>query len=313
MELGELLRQLVFDYTLRTIVLGCALLGIANGALGAFALLRRQSLIGDSLSHAALPGVCIAFLLAGETKNPLILLIGAAISGWLGSVLAAVITQNTRIKDDAAQGIVLATFFGTGYVLLSLIQSSAGAGQAGLDKYLFGSAASLIERDVQTIAVLSIVALSVLGWFYKEFKLLAFDGEFLASLGFPRRRLELLLTSLTVIVVVVGLQIVGVILMVAMLIAPAAAARQWTNRLSAMIGISMFVGAAAGVIGAVVSALEANTPTGPAIVLALTAMVIFSFAFGAERGLVWNALRARRNRRTALAHGSDAPVYAAGD
>ena len=210
MELGELLRQLVFDYTLRTIVLGCALLGIANGALGAFALLRRQSLIGDSLSHAALPGVCIAFLLAGETKNPLILLIGAAISGWLGSVLAAVITQNTRIKDDAAQGIVLATFFGTGYVLLSLIQSSAGAGQAGLDKYLFGSAASLIERDVQTIAVLSIVALSVLGWFYKEFKLLAFDGEFLASLGFPRRRLELLLTSLTVIVVVVGLRIVGV-------------------------------------------------------------------------------------------------------
>jgi manganese/zinc/iron transport system permease protein len=315
MELGTLLHQLVFDYTLRTIVLGCAVLGIASGALGTFALLRRQSLIGDSLSHAALPGVCVAFLLAGETKNPLILLIGAAISGWLGSILASVITQNTRIKDDAAQGIVLASFFGTGYVLLSLIQSSAGAGQAGLDKYLFGSAASLVERDVQTIGALSILVLFVLGFCYKEFKLMAFDGDFLTSLGLPRRRLDLLLTTLTVIVVVVGLQIVGVILMVAMLIAPAAAARQWTNRLSRMIAIAMFVGASAGVIGAIASALEASTPTGPAIVLALSAMVVFSFAFGTERGLVWNAVRARRDRRTALArvHARDTKVYAAGD
>lgn len=311
MELGEILHQLVFDYTLRTIVVGCALLGIANGALGAFALLRRQSLIGDSLSHAALPGVCVAFLLAGETKDPLILLIGAAASGWLGSVLTSVIMQNTRIKDDAAQGIVLATFFGTGYVLLSLIQGNAGAGQAGLDKYLFGSAASLIERDVQTIGALSVVALGLLGLFYKEFKLLAFDPDFLSSMGFPRRRLDLLLTSLTVIVVVVGLQIVGVILMVAMLIAPAAAARQWTNRLGVMVVISMFVGAAAGVIGAVVSALEASTPTGPAIVLALTAMVLLSFVFGSERGLLWNWLRARRNRRLVLSH--DKRAYAAGD
>jgi manganese/zinc/iron transport system permease protein len=312
MELGQLFHQIVFDYTLRTIVLGCALLGLANGALGALALLRRQSLIGDSLSHAALPGVCVAFLLAGESKDPLVLLIGAGVSAWLGSLLASVITQNTRIKDDAAQGIVLATFFGTGYVLLSLIQGRAGAGQAGLDKFLFGSAASLIERDVQTIAALSALALGLMMLFYKEFKLLTFDPEFLASMGFPRRRLDVLLTTLIVIVVVVGLQIVGVILMVAMLIAPAAAARQWTNRLGAMIGISMAIGALSGVAGALVSALEANMPTGPAVVIVLTIAVLFSFIFGAERGLLWAWIRSRRSRQRALARGTDR-AFAAGD
>jgi manganese/zinc/iron transport system permease protein len=140
--------------------------------------------------------------------------------------------------------------------------------------------------------------------FYKEFKLLAFNPEFLSSLGFPARRLDILLTSLTVIVVVVGLQIVGVILMVAMLIAPAAAARQWTNRLSVMVILSGAIGALAGVLGAVASALEAETPTGPAIVIALTVIVLLSFLFGGERGLVWSELRARRSRRALLNGGA---------
>jgi manganese/zinc/iron transport system permease protein len=312
MELGQLLHQMAFDYTLRTIALGCALLGLANGALGALALLRRQSLIGDSLSHAALPGVCVAFLIAGESKDPLVLLIGAGASAWIGSLIASAIAQNTRIKEDAAQGIVLATFFGTGYVLLSLIQGRAGAGQAGLDRYLFGSAASLIERDVQTIAALSALALGLMALFYKEFKLLVFDPEFLASMGFPRRRLDVLLTTLIVIAVVVGLQIVGVILMVAMLIAPAAAARQWTNRLGVMIVIAMAVGALSGVVGAAVTALQANMPTGPAVVIALTTAVIISFIFGAERGLLWTWVRSRRSRRRALAQSADR-AWAAGD
>ncbi len=287
--------ELFTDYTLRNVALGSALLGIVSGVLGCFAVLRRQGLLGDALAHAALPGICVAFLLTGS-KAPLVLLIGAALAGWLATTLLLTAVRETRLSADSVLAIVLSTFFGFGIVLLTFISKSENANQAGLDKFLFGQAATLIAEDVQTMGLLGAAALAVVAGLYKEFKLLAFDAEFAASLGFPARGLSVLLTSLIVIAVVIGLQTVGVVLMAAMLIGPAVAARQWTNRLGVMLILAAVFGAASGVSGALISVSDAHIPTGPVIILSLTAIVLGSLFFAPARGLVWSTIRRRQQR-----------------
>jgi manganese/zinc/iron transport system permease protein len=209
-----------------------------------------------------------------------------------------IITKNSRIKDDAALGIILSVFFGFGQVLLTFIQNKPNAAQAGLDKFLFGQAAALLMEDVITMAVLGAVSLILMALFWKEFKLISFDPEFGASLGFPIQALDILLTTLLVIAIVIGLQTVGVVLMSAMVVAPAAAARQWTNGLGKMVAISAVFGALAGVSGAVISSSTTHMPTGPTIVLSISTIVFISLLFAPNRGLIWNWIRQRRNRRT---------------
>ena len=245
MDLGRILYDLVFDYTLRTVALGAATLGLVSGVLGSFAVIRRQSLLGDAISHAALPGIALAFLLSGS-RAPLVLVLGAAIAGWLGTLAVMVAVRQTRVKEDAALGIVLSVFFGFGLVLLTYIQRRPDASQAGLDRFLFGQAATLLGRDIATMAVLGALALIAVILLWKEFKLLSFDREFAASVGYPTRLLDVVLTSLIVIAIVIGLQAVGVVLMSAMIVAPAAAARQWTDRLSMMVVLSGALGALVG-------------------------------------------------------------------
>ena len=284
------------DYTLMIVALGAALLGTVSGALGTYAVLRRQSLLGDAISHAALPGIAIAFLLIGS-KTPLILVLGAAIAGWLGTLLIMAIVRLTRIKYDSVLAIVLSTFFGFGLVLHTLIQRTGKANQAGLDTFLFGQAATMLERDVLTIGILGSVALIVMLVFWKELKLLVFDEGFAASIGLPIRALDVLLTSLLVIAIVLGLQAVGAVLMSAMLVAPAVAARQWTDRLRLMVFLAGCFGALAGVSGTIISSTASRIPTGPTIVLCATVVVGLSIAFAPNRGLVWERIRHRRNRR----------------
>jgi len=294
--LAELLGVALFsDYTLRTVALGSAALGVTSGALGTFAVLRRQSLLGDAISHAALPGVALAFLLTGS-KAPLVLVVGAALAGFLGTLVVLGVTRTTRIKYDSALGIVLSVFFGFGLVLLTFIQRRPDATQAGLDRFLFGQAAALLRRDLITQAVLGAVALALMLLVWKELKLLSFDPDFGQSLGFPIRALDVLLTSLLVIAIVIGLQTVGVVLMAAMVIAPAAAARQWTDRLGLVALLAGAFGAAAGVIGAVLSAEAEKLPTGPTIVLCASAIVLVSLLFAPRRGLLWREARGRRDR-----------------
>ena len=284
------------DYTLRTVALGSAALGLTSGALGTFAVLRRQSLLGDAISHAALPGVAVAFLLTGS-KAPLVLVGGAALAGFLGTLVVMGVTRTTRVKYDSALGIVLSVFFGVGLVLLTFIQRQPDASQAGLDRFLFGQAAGLLQRDLVTMAVLGGIALAVMLLVWKELKLLAFDPDYGASLGFPMRALDVLLTSLLVIAIVVGLQTVGVVLMAAMVIAPFAAARQWSDRLGVTAALAGAYGALAGVAGTVLSSETERLPTGPTIVLCATAIVVVSLLFAGRRGLVWQAVRGRRDRR----------------
>lgn len=291
MDWTTLFSDLLFDYTLRTVALGSAVLGLVSGALGAYAVLRRQSLVGDAISHAALPGVALAFIIT-QSKAPLVLMIGAGLAGWLATLVVLRITSSTRVKTDSALGIVLSVFFGFGLVLLSFIQRHVpNAAQAGLEKFLFGQAATLLMSDVVTMAAVGGIALAVMALFWKEFKLASFDPAFGASLGFPIRLLDVLLTTLLVVAIVIGLQTVGVVLMSAMVVAPAAAARQWTDRLGTMIGLSALFGALAGVSGAAISSLVPRLPTGPTIVLCISAVVVVSLLFAPNRGLVWARFR----------------------
>jgi manganese/zinc/iron transport system permease protein len=266
-DIVGLVGNLFADYTLRQVAMGAAMLGIVNGVLGSFAVLRKQSLLGDGISHAALPGIALAFLLTGS-KSSLALLLGAAAAGWIGTLLIMSIVKHTRVKYDSALGLVLSVFFGFGLVLLTYIQKLPVATQAGLDKFLFG------HKDVVTIGVLGGIVLVFLLVFWKEFKLISFDPDFAFSLGFPVRILDILLTTLLVIAIVIGLQTVGVVLMSAMVVAPAAAARQWTDRLGVMVTVSGIFGALAGVSGALVSSQAARIPTGPTIVLCASAIVL---------------------------------------
>jgi manganese/zinc/iron transport system permease protein len=287
----QTLRELFDVPALWTVAPGAALLGVAAGAVGCFALLRRQSLQGDVVSHAALPGVAIAFLLGGQ--SPLLLVMGGAVAGWVALVLVGVVDRRSRVPTDAALGGVLAVFFGLGLALMQYVQKLPKAAGNPLDRVLFGAAANLREADVWVIGITAAVALLVLALVWKELKLLTFDPDYAASMGFPVRGLDLLLTTLTVIAVVIGLKAVGVVLMTALLVAPAAAARQWTNRLGVMVLLAAAFGALSGAGGTYLAhhlgaRYDAGVPTGPTIVLIASALVALSLAFGTARGLVWN-------------------------
>ncbi|MFP3940706.1 MAG: iron chelate uptake ABC transporter family permease subunit [Thermoanaerobaculia bacterium] len=285
--------MLDLSFTAQNVLLGSTLLGLLAGVLGCFALLRRQSLLGDALAHAALPGVCLAFLVTGS-KDPLPLAAGAMAAGLAGALVILGVVRWSRIKEDSGIGIVLSVFFGFGIVLLTYIQRLPTGNQSGLDKYLFGQAATLMERDLQVMGGLAAVVLLTLVLFYKELKLLIFDRDFAHSLGLPVRRLEVLVTVLLVVVVVVGLRTVGVVLIVATLVTPAAAARQWTDSLGRMLLLAGAIGGGAGASGALVSAGAARLPTGPVIVLVASAVLVVSLLLAPRRGLVHARLRERR-------------------
>lgn len=289
--------ELVFtDYTLRTITLGTAVLGAICGMLGSFAVLRKQSLLGDAISHAALPGIALAFLITGA-KDSNILMLGALVSGLIGTFWIRGMITKTHLKTDTALGLILSLFFGFGMLLLTFIQKQPNANQAGLDKYLFGQAATLVESDVLLMVIVTGICLVILLLFWKEFKILLFDADYTKTLGFNTRFIDVLITFFIVLAIVLGLQTVGVILMSAMLLAPAAAARQWTNNLGTMVILAAIFGAFSGVFGTAISASENNLSTGPVIVLVAAVFVLVSFVFSPGRGLLFREIRFRKNRR----------------
>jgi len=285
----------VWDSTFQLVLLGAVLIGGTSGVLGTFAVLRKRSLLGDALAHAALPGVAIAFMLT-ESKALPILLTGATLSGVVGVLLIQLIVNHTRIKADAALGIVLSVFFGGGIVLLTHIQQTAVGNQSGLDKFLFGQAASIVASDLYAMACMVFVVMVVVILFFKEFSALIFDPGFLGAIGFAPRWVDLLLMSLIVLTVMVGLQAVGVILVAAMLITPAVSARFWTNDLIKMVFISGLVGCVAGGSGAWISALAPRIPTGPVMVLVATGIFVISALVAPQRGVIARLMRHRQNQ-----------------
>lgn len=286
------LQQLFTESAVWTVAAGAGLLGAAAGAVGAFAVLRRQSLQGDVVSHAALPGLAVAFLLGARAPGWLV--VGGAASGWLALVLVGAVTRRSRVPADAALGGALAVFFGLGLVLLTYIQNHPadfpGAAQHPLGRYLYGEAAWLVGADLWVIGGVGAAAGLVLAAGWKELKLVTFDPGYAAAVGLPVGRLDLLLTSLAVATVAVGLRAVGVVLMTALLIAPGVAARQWSDRLGRVVTLAGLFGGLAGAGGAA-AADRLGLPNGPTIVLTVTGLVVLSLLCGPARGRAWGLVR----------------------
>jgi manganese/zinc/iron transport system permease protein len=285
------------DPNIRFVVIGSVLLTASSAIVGTFTFLHKKSLVGDAIAHAVLPGICLGFILSG-TKNPAYLIAGAFVTGWISLIGVEYITRHTRIKEDTAIGLMLSVFFGIGILMLTVIQKSGNASQSGLDHFLFGKAAALVGQDLLVFGTVAVLLLLAVFLLFKEFSLLAFDKDYAKAIGLPVRGIELTLTSLIVLAVVIGIQAVGVVLMAAILITPAAAARFWTNKINIMILLASVFGAFSGLSGAYISYIAPAMPTGPWIVIVISTIAFISFFFAPKRGVVNRLLRQRNIRRT---------------
>lgn len=313
--MDELLRVLLArDYNTRIVLMGTSLLGVCGGVVGTFMLLRKRSLVSDVVGHASLPGIAVAFIVMemlnpGQGRSMTGLLIGALIAGVLGILCTTAIRRFTKIKEDAAYAIVLSIFFGVGIALFTVIQRIPSGNVAGLNQFIFGKAASLRSEDVQLIAGGAIVVLTIVALFFKEFAFLCFDEESAAAVGLPVFALDLTLMALVVGVSVIGLQSVGMLLVVAILIAPAAAARFWTNDLKRMTVISAGFGAVGSALGVMASAALPRIATGSIIVLFGSLIFFLSMLFGTERGVLRRALMHRGLSRRVGRHDLLRAIY----
>ncbi len=275
------------SYTLAIVLLGSAIVGLMTGVLSVFFVLEKKSVMGDTIAHSSLPGVVVAFLLFLE-KSQLAFAIGALISGFLAIIFVQTISRRTVLKEDVAIGVTLSIFFGVGVALLTYVQSLPLAAQAGLINYIFGNVAFLLKRDLYLLTAVTVFDLFVIISFWKEYKLIMFDRAYAEIIGLPVNKLDLLLTIAISVTIVVGIQIIGVVMIAGMLIAPAVGARQWTNSYRKMILISASIGVMSGVLGTLISANITDIPPGPAIIVFATSIAFISILFGYRHGTLVN-------------------------
>ncbi len=299
------------------VVAGTTLLGVAAGVVGVFALLRKRSLVADALSHATLPGLGVAFLVATwlgfEGRALPVLLAGATVSGVIGVLCIQMLLRYTRLREDAAIGIVLSVSFGLGVVILSYIQTKTSSSSAGLHAFIFGQAATMLWRDVMLMAAIALTAAIATTLFAKECAVVSFDAGFARVTGWPVGLIDLVVLLLIVLVTVAGLQAVGLVLVVAMLIIPPVSARFWTERLWVLMVLSGVLGGLSGYAGAVASALAPRLPAGAVIVLAAGGVFVLSLLCAPSRGVVASASRrARLTLRIAGEHLLES-AYRSGD
>ncbi len=284
------------DKNVLWVLIGSVLLGISASVIGSFAFLRKRSLIGDALAHAALPGVMMAFLLF-QTRDPLVMFLGAVATSFIGFFIIDWLPKNTKTKPDAALAITLSFFFAVGLMLLSFIQGMEVENKSGLDKILFGQAAAMTQDDINLLMVVTLFILASVALFFQKFRLIAFNSSYARSLGIAVNRYELLLALLIVMSVVVGLQLVGVVLMAAVLLTPVAAARFWSSQLATILILAGSLGAISAVISTQISYLAPAMPTGPWMVVSLASLFFLSLLFAPQKGLIQRYRQQRQLRQ----------------
>lgn len=291
----EIIELFINSYTFRVVALGCSLLGGISAIIGTFAVLKRESLLGDGIAHASLAGVCLAFILTGE-KELTVLLLGALIIGVICILLIYFIQLNSKVKFDSSIALMLSTFFGLGLVLLTYLKTVPGAKKAGLNRFIFGQASTLILRDIYFITSVGLILLILVLIFWKEIKISIFDKDYAKTLGINSDRIRLLVSIMIVINVITGIQVAGVVLMTSMLVAPSVAARQWSDKLSVVVLLGSIFGIISGFIGTSISTINVELPTGPLIILSLSLFVLVSLLFS-PRGIIKRYINIRRRNK----------------
>lgn len=285
-------------YNAALVAVGAALLGLAAGVSGTYLFLRKRALVCDGVAHATLPGIGLAYMVmvgaGGDGRNLTILLIGSAMTAGIGLYLIEWMTRRTRLGEDAAIGAVLSVFFGFGVVLLTVIQTMSAGRQAGLEGFLLGATAGMLFGDAMIIAVGGAATVGALFIIRRPMTMVAFDPDFAIASGINVRRTDLAMMGLVMAVTVIGLKIAGLVLIVGLLIIPAATARFWSERADLVVVSSGVIGAVSGYVGASISAATPDVPTGPIIVLVAAVQFLFSLLFAPNRGAIASLLQRRR-------------------
>ena len=312
---------LSLGYNATLVTLGAAILGCSAGIAGSFLYLRKNALISDAISHATLPGLGLAFMLASslgfDGRSLIVLLVGAGFSAALGLMAVSWLTHMTRLEKDAAIGAVLSVFFGFGVVVLTIVQNNPSGSQAGLEGFLLGSTAGMLLNESFLILLTSLVAFALLVIFYRPITLVSFDEGYARSIGISVRLVDYLILAVALVVTVIGMKIVGLILIVALLIIPSVSARFWSDKAHRIVILSGIFGALSGYVGSAVSAVSLGLPTGPIIVLCSTAVFVVSFLFAPRRGILSSMIKSLRFEQTLhlaqglLAIAQEQPIYEA--
>lgn len=274
------------DPSITWVVLGITLLGIGSAYVGTFSFLDKKALLGDAISHAVLPGICLGFILAGE-KNPVYIVTGAFLSGALATFLSSWLKKNTKLSEDTIIATILSVFFGIGIVMLTALQKSGNPEIAGLNSFIFGNAIGISETDLMIYGGLSLTIIAVLTLLLKEFRLMVFDPNYGKAIGFPMEAIRFLFNVLMILAVVIGIQAIGVVLMAALLITPGAAARFWTNRLNPLLILAACFSIVSGILGTYISFVLPQMPTGPWVVVFLSLIALLSFMFSPKSGIIF--------------------------
>lgn len=274
------------DPSITWVVLGITLLGIGSAYVGTFSFLDKKALLGDAISHAVLPGICLGFILAGE-KNPVYIVTGAFLSGALATFLSSWLKKNTKLSEDTIIATILSVFFGIGIVMLTALQKSGNPEIAGLNSFIFGNAIGISETDLMIYGGLSLTIIAVLTLLLKEFRLMVFDPNYGKAIGFPMEAIRFLFNVLMILAVVIGIQAIGVVLMAALLITPGAAARFWTDRLNPLLILAACFSIISGILGTYISFVLPQMPTGPWVVVFLSLIALLSFMFSPKSGIIF--------------------------
>ncbi len=273
------------DLSILYVVIGIVLLGIGSAYVGTYSFLDKKALLGDAISHAVLPGICLGFILAGE-KNPIYIVTGAFISGGIATFLTSWLKRNTKLSEDAIIASILSVFFGFGIVLLTMIQKGGNPEMAGLNHFIFGNAIAIVEKDLWVYGGLALVIILTLTIYQKEFNLLVFNPDYGKAIGYPMDRIRFGFNILMILSVVIGIQAIGVVLMAALLITPGAAARFWTNNLSKLLILSALFAVISGIAGTYISFIMPQMPTGPWVVVSLSLIALISILFAPKKGTI---------------------------
>lgn len=277
--------EVLLSYSFRVVLMGTSLVALVAALVGSINVYKNQSLIGDAMGHSSFFGIVLAFIIVKE-RNPFYLLLGAMFAAGICFYLVTFANKNSKIGADANMAISLSGLFGLGLVLKSFIQANpnyAKTSQAGLNNYIFGQAAYLMEADVKVIFLALVLCVAIFAIFFEDLKIYIYDKNFARMIGINTKLLDYLILFMTILVIGVGIKAVGVILISSFLIIPTVSASKFSKSYLGLIGLSSVFALLSAFIGTYISTAYKGFSTGPSIIIVASLIGFLSFMYSLRR------------------------------